>query len=328
LQSTCFAKKKICKRELEWLIGLLLWCSQAWPCLRPFLQPFYAALYRPVYRTHTLSIGQFLEVRALMSSSLRVTEKPALSDVQAGSLLLSVSDVAVKSLADLDQPKLKRGKVSARVAEYGRNVVAVDEGLSRVSVWLSQVIGTPTAPLEWTVPLRESVQPAFADAWASADRAGLGGWFCASEPSSPFDVMWFHVPLCLGSLPESWGVVCLQSAIASLELLAQSALLAARPCTSVPTLVHQRCDNAPSVGAAGKNLSLKPPLVFALQVLAALCFRRRLHVHISHQAGDRNDWADKISRLNEKHSAFRSELDPLKEISVSLPSLLALSALG
>jgi len=157
---------------------------------------------------------------------------------------------------------------------------------------------------------------------------GRGGFFHEGPLTDPFQVWWFHVPLTLVDVPSSWDTTKMQSIISSLEMLAQTDLLFVRPPSDSSVVVHQRCDNSPCVGAAGKGLSLKRPFVYSLQCLATLAFQRRLHVHLSHHAGERNDWADQISRLNERHAWFRSSLDPDKQILVSPSQLFSLSPDG
>ncbi len=100
-----------------------------------------------------------------------------------------------------------------------------------------------------------------------------------------------------------------------------------RPADIQSVSIMQRCDNSTCVGAKSKDFSMKVPLNFALRALALLAFRRRLHVHISHHAGVRNEWADQASRLNERHAHFVSLLDPAKRKDIPLQALLALCSI-
>ncbi|CAE8603447.1 unnamed protein product, partial [Polarella glacialis] len=66
--------------------------------------------------------------------------------------------------------------------------------------------------------------------------------------------------------------------------------------------VRQWCDNMPAVGAAAKLFSSKPPLCFAMQALSHVCVKWQAEAFVSHLAGSRNDWADKLSRFREAKS--------------------------
>ena len=68
--------------------------------------------------------------------------------------------------------------------------------------------------------------------------------------------------------------------------------------------MRQRCDNMGVVGAAAKQLSLKRPLAAVLQSCALFCSRNRLTLRLSHVAGERNEWADMLSRGADKFNDF------------------------
>ena len=87
--------------------------------------------------------------------------------------------------------------------------------------------------------------------------------------------------------------------------------------------LRQHCDNSSVVGASRKLFSTSAPLCFALQGLAWECARRNVTTHVTHRSGDRNVFADALSRLSEnKHCEFRSALDPCKQRSVNVKEFL------
>ena len=164
-----------------------------------------------------------------------------------------------------------------------------------------------------------------ADAWASPSLGGLGG-FCWIDNT----LKWFHIAVTLESLPVEWHVVDLSLAIAALECLAQAALLVLRfKIVAVPfqqeLVVHQQCDNMPSVGAASKMLSTKPPLSLALQVLASNCMAHKCTARLTHIAGARNEWADAASRLNMPVQAppLPSDFSAVNKEHIELDDVLA-----
>ena len=95
---------------------------------------------------------------------------------------------------------------------------------------------------------------------------------------------------------------CLQKCIAALEGLAQVVLfvLGAKEEQLVPgqlvVAMAQLCDNQGIVAASAKMLSLKKPLDYILQALGFFPSKFGTALHISHVAGDRNVWADQLSR--------------------------------
>ena len=80
--------------------------------------------------------------------------------------------------------------------------------------------------------------------------------------------------------------------------------------------VRQRCDNMGVVGASDKALSLKRPLADVLQSTTIFCARHHVQLHISHIAGERNDWADWLSRGRSKNPKWWSLLS-----AVALPTV-------
>ncbi|CAJ1333457.1 unnamed protein product [Effrenium voratum] len=161
--------------------------------------------------------------------------------------------------------------------------------------------------------------PCAADAFATADAAGIGGWWVP-----PGAVEWFIFALTRDSLP-AWfrcpSTPDLQKTICALEALAQLVLLVLRApdvSAGVPpgyTLVlRQLCDNMGVVCSTAKQLSLKEPLCFVLQAVGFHSCRLGLALSTSHVSGERSQWADSLSRgtLESFNPERRSSLDICK----------------
>ncbi len=140
-----------------------------------------------------------------------------------------------------------------------------------------------------------------ADAWASKDCAGLGGWYC---PDGNFDwakVKWFRLDLHMKDLPV-WmqPQISANEQIAFLELLALGILaylrLREESHRTCQIRLHHECDNLGSVGAVEKYFSTKAPMCFGLQALAWHAGRASANVKVSHIPGCKNELADRISR--------------------------------
>ena len=88
--------------------------------------------------------------------------------------------------------------------------------------------------------------------------------------------------------------------------------------------VRQRCDNMGVVGASDKALSLKRPLAEVLKSTTIFCARHRVQLHISHIAGERNDWADWLSRGRSKNPEWWSLLSAENRFEPNWLELLSL----
>eukprot|EP00434_Breviolum_minutum_P019886 symbB.v1.2.017546.t3/scaffold1371.1/size209032/18 len=116
-------------------------------------------------------------------------------------------------------------------------------------------------------------------------------------------LQWFHLELRREMIPKDWNwPESMQRGISSLELLAQLALLsmsvglAGKQC-SIQVCFRQRSDNMPTVGVVAKGLCTAYPLGAALQTLAYACLSYECDLDVAHIAGERNEKADKASRM-------------------------------
>ena len=115
----------------------------------------------------------------------------------------------------------------------------------------------------------------------------------------------------------------LQKNIASLELLAQLALLWCRRDFIMNSpyqiqLIHD-CDNIGSVASNNKLFSTKKPLCYVLQATVSWACALRCSLDLNHLPGRDNDWADWLSRDN--HS-FINQLDKHKRYKIDISTLL------
>ncbi|CAK9032456.1 Uncharacterized protein SCF082_LOCUS20081 [Durusdinium trenchii] len=143
------------------------------------------------------------------------------------------------------------------------------------------------------------------DAFATAESGGIGGWWIASGSGCVRSkVRWFSFQINKNDLPAWFTNGCsgsLQSCIAALEAAAQLALLLARAeASQAPEKVvlkfHQLCDNAGAASAARKHLAMSEPLSFVLQATGYWCCRLGVALCPHHIAGEKNTWADDLSR--------------------------------
>ena len=112
--------RRLLRRDLERVIGLLLWFTGAASWLRPWLQEFYRLLYKPSVVTRALSVHQFGELLGCLSDSLLVISPTALSDVHPRWRLHSVNNCVVRCLGDqaIACPRVRSGQISVVFFDY------------------------------------------------------------------------------------------------------------------------------------------------------------------------------------------------------------------
>ena len=328
---------KILRRDLESLIGLLMWFTTVARLLRPFLFDFYRILHKP--RCVQKQLPQWLleEVLAALDGSMVVCRRLVKADVHPGWKLWKLGNSLVETPRDCWDVCWRHEGAMARFEVPDDGWTSTD-GASALSAKL--FLRMVQQDRSWLLgPAQPMPGLAFADAWASHDVGGMGGWFSLCDDPGPHDIWYFHIPVTLASLPKEWGVsrgTSLQKVIATLELIAQLVLLALRLDMatghdrrwSTCIACHQMCDNQPVVSATGKWLSCSRPLGYALQALAFLCLQHDVRLRLAHVAGVRNEWADLLSRLNDPEklpaaAGFLQQLLPEKELQSAQARMLS-----
>ncbi len=180
-------------------------------------------------------------------------------------------------------------------------------------------------PLFGCTPLRIT---AAADACASGESIGLGGWFGLNEElrnPAAARVYWFSLQLKVTDFPPDWEVPPdAQKSISAWELLAQLILLIGIVATFGPqgrVRVTSASDNVAAVAAGGKLFSTAFPLALILQLLAGWSAALRTELVLDHIPGAANVLADGLSRDDAATTAAVSEP---KRFRVSLKELIAM----
>ena len=297
------------RREVERVIGLLLWFTAAASWLRPWLHELYRLLYKPAVVTRSLSVCQFGELLRCLSPSLHVVCHAKSCDVRPQWRLHSVNNCEVKDLRDraITCPRVRSGMIPVVFFDYS----CASTRTCASSSFAARLFHNAVAE-EVRIPLCIKEAPpclCAADAFAKGEIAGLGGWFLLPGlPCVVQNIRWFRLAVTRDTLP-SWLRPAkgepLQSIIASLEALAQLMLLVrdlrcrelALPRGEYFILrVPQLCDNAGVVSASSKMLSMKEPLCWILQAVGFWSVKLGVRLSCSEIAGVRNCWADALSR--------------------------------
>ena len=286
--------RRVHRDELQRFLGLLVWASQVNILLRPFLAPLFRICCGRSQKMQCLGWPQLEELVGLLDENLESTAAARLSDVQRGWRLVALGSNSCSCLAVmknlLRQPKIKNDRIWARFSAWGPTVTLGRVQLAALRLLQRELSGKLFEVVRGGVPLIGT-----ADAWADSKRAGLGGWF----NDMAGNLKWFHIELLLSEIPPEWEwPQTMQRGISALELLAQQILVQVRGGPSCKIVLRQFCDNFGAVGSLAKGICTKFPLGAALMNAALVCLDLGYEMEVTHLAGERNEDADALSRLN------------------------------
>ena len=185
---------------------------------------------------------------------------------------------------------------------------AIDQGLFVTSL-------LPPREVNWT---------SAADAFGAGLSFGIGGWFSFLTEPSTHDCWWFSEKSDMNEMPKSLDLgEDAQKIIACFEMLAQQALIrcmgGALAGSSFPLQVHQQSDNMAVVATLGREFTTSKPLCYFTQSLALEAIRHRCQVQPTFRPGERNEWADGLSR---GHEHVASLFHPSRRVRLAPAELL------
>eukprot|EP00438_Fugacium_kawagutii_P032077 Skav235377 [mRNA] locus=scaffold59:244863:246083:- [translate_table: standard] len=330
LAPMCHPGAKIERKALEKLLGLLCWFTSGVHWLRPWLFHLFHLLHQPVVRFKALDATQLEELSKCMTHAA-ITVQPKLSDLQVGWTCLSIGNATVEKPQDVLLAPLKNGQAWVRFGDKQCSSIKVSSAAAKACAFYRKIV-----ELQTKIFLREVTSPhipAAADAFAEASVAGIGGWWLPQGKSlQPEHIKWFSIQITADELPDWFLDKCadLSKHICALEGLAQlvlSDLLLAEQDVGKHfngrLVLRQDSDNQGVVGATARGLSMKPDVAGVLQALAWRCAREQVAVKVSHIAGDRNDWADALSRGRGHLPSFWARLSAEGERRCQWQDLLA-----
>ena len=139
------------------------------------------------------------------------------------------------------------------------------------------------------------------------DAVGVGGWISTSTA-----FLWFSESWSMTELRRRWPQLTksAQPYIACFETLAQLALamLARRRQHSrhFNFVLPTASDNTAAEAGINKLFTTAEPLCIFLKLVASWSARRNVHLAVSHLAGEKNVWADELSRSKLHRLAHRT----------------------
>ena len=314
-------------RDLQSLVGRLLWLTSAWRHLRPLLIPLYKALHRIPITMVGMDHVTFQTLMAHVDDQLQLhtqlTHKH--QSLRKGVTLCRVANTNVNTLPDVKSLHIKSRRIWVGLSDPSTpNRKLDDEAVEALNIWSQLLISTPFSlsmcPPEW-------IQVhATADAMATQSMAGLGGAAFFPDGSST----WFQFRISLADAQSLWPWLGddMQKHIAAWELLAQFALSfcieAHLPLTRGPIACHQATDNSAADAASAKGLTMTKALAAVLTPYFQFMRRYEVYPHITHIPGRLNELADELSRFKEMLSF---QLDPNSQRSIPWIALLQSSGI-
>ncbi|CAE8668234.1 unnamed protein product, partial [Polarella glacialis] len=173
------ATTRLTRVDLEKGIGLLLWISDVFLFLRPWLSSFYRALFHPPATLLSASRTQLQEILDCCDECLRVVRAPTLCNVSLGWKLLQVGRTLVNNKSQVLSLHSGSSRMCLRMHNPCSRIVQIDPGLQRLAAsWSNTVRYSPM----WRsmLPARFEEGSAAADAFATGSTVGIGGWLRSS----------------------------------------------------------------------------------------------------------------------------------------------------
>jgi hypothetical protein len=314
---------KMERLQLEKGVGLLLWVTDVFSYLRPWLCLFYQSLARAHPTLVSCNRAQLEDLLLHCADDLRVTGQPALLHVAPGWKLLAVGGRTVNNKLEVSQCHWHGQRVWIRLHNHRSKMVKLlpetsDLARTWMPIFTGMALRKPIAalpPTEW---------PGAADAFAAGSNVGIGGWSWKSPTDST--ICWFSLQLTVSEFPVGWQMnINAQRNIAAYELLAQTALLMMRlqqlPCQFLKISFRQSSDNTPTEGCVNRLFTTSQPLCFFLQNFTAWATLARAEVQIDHIPGELNELADGLSR--DKGDVLQT-VEPQHRFRLLLPDILGL----
>lgn len=285
-----FAGRKITIKNIENAVSNMQDVSDVCPAARPWLEPIYDLMYKPVQTWITLNHRALnAVVDAVGDQGVLIHEVPA-AHLRAGD---RVSRIETNRDTRHDAMIFKRAREVTRVSQ---KVVDV------VKIW--QKLMASCNHTRSTLPLPVFDAPGAADAFATKDNFGIGGWIACQANPRPAECFWFSLLGKVSDIPAKWGIGDdAQKAIASFEMLAKVGLIKMRglQCRAnrIAISIHYESDNLAVAAACNRLFTMKQPLSTFLRLPLMTAQKFHFEVDLAHEPGVLNDWADGLSRGGE-----------------------------
>ena len=291
--------RKLLRKKLEPSLGLLMWATSTARHLRPYLAPLYKDLHSAKGTLKQIHHSQWQPFLDLPSSEATVCRQPIGVWLPLHAEIVAGGSVDVHSKADIPQVPPAHKAQWIRIADPHRADIHLRNESRAAIDWLSTCFAHDRVRSLRQPPLLQCL--AAADAMAQDSTVGIGGWIITSS-----GVAWFSEQYSVAEVRTVWPGLqdTAQRYLACFETLAQLALamLAHRTCAAQlwSFTLPAASDNAPTEAGLDKLWSTAEPLGSFSKIAAAWAAKHHVDFQVTHLAGEKNVWADALSR-NKRH---------------------------
>ena len=310
--------KLVESKQLEQLLGLLIWFSSVAKHLRPHLAPLYKDLYAPPATLVSIPAASWPSFLDCLSDQAVIVHHHPHFNFPLGGKVVEMGHCQVS--CKLDLPKApKTSKLQwIRIAGPCQTSFKLSKEARAKLQWFQSIIHRQCHVFSIPIPPTKILRAA-ADAFAEHQNFGIGGWIITSK-----QVCWFSEQFTMDELRRFLPNLQkdAQKYISAFEILAQLVLLMmAKECLQCDKLeicIPSSSDNTSAESSLNRLLSNKEPAATFLQKTSEFALQNRISLSISHLAGHLNTWADDLSRdrlaqwLHYPH--FRSSLQAIFDI--------------
>ena len=286
---------KVPRKSLEAALGLLNWATTFSNHLRPFMAPLYKDLHSAKGTLHSIAPASWSAFYEALDSSARLARTPTGSWLPRNAQLLEVGALKIHSKADVPKVPPSHKHQWVRLADLSRQEIHLRKDSEFVLHWLSLCFAHEQPRSLRCAPLMPCLSAA--DAFADKHRMGIGGWLSTAR-----SFVWFSEIFSDEEVRQQWPQLSgsLQPYIGCFETLAQLALaqcswqlLRARHARFV---LPSASDNTSAESGLNKLFSTAEPLSTFLRLAATWAQLHRVQFQVEHLAGQKNAWADAMSR--------------------------------
>ena len=283
-------------KQMEQVLGSLIWFTAIAKHLRPHLAAIYKNLYSPPATLFSIPAASWTAFVHCLDDSATITQPHPHFALPLQGRVVEVGHVPIQQKCDIPiTPKTSKLQWVRITIPNQTHFSLTKETVWKLQ-WFLEILRRQVHiyPLAQPTP---SILRAAADAFAEGDLFGIGGWIITAK-----QVVWFSEQFTMTEL-RKWKPGLTKDAqkyISGFEILAQLALLITATehilSTHMQIALPTSSDNTSAESSINRQLSTKEPSATFLQFISQWALQRNVALSVSHIAGRDNTWADDLSR--------------------------------
>ena len=295
LIQSLFSADAVTHKQLEQILGSLIWLTAIAKHLRPHLAAIYKNLYSPPVTLFSIPAASWIAFVHCLDSATITQPHPHFALPLQGRVV-EVGHSSVQDKCDIPiTPKTSKLQWVRITVPNQTHFSLTKETVWKLK-WFLEILRRQVHiyPLAQPTP---SILRAAADAFAEGEHFGIGGWIITAK-----QVVWFSEQFTMTEL-RHWKPGLTKDAqkyISGFEILGQLALLITATehilSSHMQIALPTSSDNTSAESSINRQLSTKEPSATFLQFISQWALQRNVALSVSHIAGRDNSWADDLSR--------------------------------